>query len=278
MPSLPRPRLARAARTVVLAVAGPMLVISAMKATTTTTVPPNPRQLFASAIAAAKTESAVHWVSHVRSRSYSISLVTTAGMADGTQSMTVRSGSQTGHVSAILIGPVAYVLGDEVGLRAVLYFSPTAASQEAGRWLVLASAATGPQSERQLYDEVSSGLTISSIIAAIDLNGTSSLVPGGSVGGRAVLGVRVSVPAAAGTSTTAGTPGTTAVAGAAGAPASSPSPTQEVLYLRASGLPLPVKVVLTSPHVTSTVVFGPWGHAPDAQVPVAAVPFQVAWQ
>jgi len=291
MSRVPRPRPALAAWTATLSVTGVLAAAVAVGAlsppakapvrgtttttrpatTTTTTVPPNPRQVFAEAIAAVRTETAVHWVSRVRSGAYSISLVTNAGMVDGVQTMTVTSGGQTGHVTAILMGPVAYVMGDEVGLRAALYFNPTAASQEAGRWVALASAASSPQSERQLYSAVSAGLTMPSVIAAMDLPGTLSLLPPGKVDGRPAVGVRVSVPQPTGTSASGATPGAT------GTP-SGPAISQELLFVRTSGLPLPEKVVFTAPHVTSTAFFGPWGRAPAAQVPPGAVPFDGAWQ
>jgi hypothetical protein len=67
------------------------------------------------------------------------------------------------------------------------------------------------------------------------------------------------------------------VVGVKGTPASLAAQT-EILYMRASGVPLPVRVVLLFlGGPTLAIEFSHWGDVPTVTKPVSSVPFQPGW-
>jgi hypothetical protein len=214
--------------------------------------PGSPLAVLATALAAARSEAAVDWTSHQHAGAYTATVVTEAGRRDGLQTITIGKGAQSGRVSAVLIGPKAYVHGDDFGLQANLGFTALAADVEAGRWLVVGSSSP---SDQAAYGAVAGGMTVPSVVSQlINLTGSLSLTPARTVHGQPVVGVRATVPARA------------------GVPA-----IQEVLYVHRGGRPLPVEMVVTGGGEPDTTVFGPWGQPPAAHPPAGAIPFDVAW-
>ncbi len=215
-------------------------------------VPPSPSQLLSAALAAIRSKAAVELTSHEHAGTITATGITDAGRADGTQSLTVDRGTQSGHVITVLIGPKAYVRVNDFGLE-VLGFDALAANVEASRWLVL-----GPGSPygRAAYEVLVSGMTVASLVSQLTPMASEplSLLPATTVDAQAVVGLQVTVPAGS------------------GVPA-----VHEVLYVRSSGQPLPVETVFTEGGDSNVTVFGPWGRPPAAFAQAGAVPVRLGW-
>jgi len=224
-------------------------------ATSTSAAAPAPRtpsQLLSAALAATRSEAAVELTSREHAGTITATGVTEAGKTDGTQSITVDRGAQSGHVVAVLVGPKAYVRANDFGLE-LLGFDALAADVEASRWLVL-----GPGSPygQAAYEALVSGLTVSSVVSQLTsmTSGPLSLLPATTVDAQAVVGLQATVPSGN------------------GVPAG-----HEVLYVRSSGQPLPVETVVTQGGDSNVTVFGPWGRPPAASAEAGAIPVRLGW-
>jgi hypothetical protein len=51
----------------------------------------------------------------------------------------------------------------------------------------------------------------------------------------------------------------------------------DVVYIKATGMPLPVEVVESIDGLQAKIVYGPWNKPPKAAVPAKSVPFQSSW-
>jgi hypothetical protein len=149
-------------------------------------------------------------------------------------------------VNIVLIGQKVYVLGNANGLRALVGLKTAAAAKEAGKWFVV------PASEQQLFGNLAAGLTVASATEQLDLMGALHFVPETTLTGTAVVGIETATVAT-------GTPGT------------------EVVYMRASGVPLPVEAVQHFQGVADSITFSHWGAAPVAAAPSSAARFAKSW-
>ncbi len=219
----------------------------APRSTTTTTSPAiAASRLLAGCIAAANAEPALEWRGTMTGKGSELAEVTVAGRVDGTQTVTgTRAGGRL-SVNIVLIGQKAYVLGNPNGLRALVGLKATAATKEAGKWFVV------PASEQQLFGNLAAGLTVSSATQQLDLMGALRFLPETTLAGTAVVGIETATLAT-------GTPGT------------------EMVYMRASGVPLPVEAVQRSQGVADVITFSHWGVAPVATVPSSAGRFAKSW-
>jgi hypothetical protein len=177
-----------------------------------------------------------------------ISLQASSGRVDGLRSETISDSGESGQVSTILDGGVAYVPGNYLGLRAFMDFTDAAATGEAGHWIF--AQRTKP-AQALVYYALASGLTVPSLVAQLPMLGTLTEAPLSVVQGQDVYGVKgdkaldTSVP--------------------------------EVLYVRATGSHLPVELTSNYKGASVTLVFGAWGHPPSVSAPAKAVPLATSW-
>jgi hypothetical protein len=204
-------------------------------------------RLLASCIGAANAQRGLVWKATLHGDGNDITEFSHAGRLDGTEVISGYRDSKRVLMSLVLIGPEAYAWGNAGALEELLGVKAGAAAKEAGRWLAVPQGSFG-----HTYQTIAAGLTVSSATQVLDLVGKLSLLPERTVAGQAVVGVR-------GTSLAFGAPGT------------------QVVYIRARGLPLPVKLVEDYQGVLETMTFGQWGQPPAAKAPPAPVQIEHSW-
>ncbi|MGO9661289.1 MAG: hypothetical protein ACLP7F_23410 [Acidimicrobiales bacterium] len=214
--------------------------------TPTTTATASPAQVLASAIFAAAGQRALDWRQTVTEGVDSYTQMTQAGRRDGTSAITVRVGKVVLRLNWALIGKTVYFTGNANALSGALGFTPSAAKQEAGKWISVTAAAG------DLFSELSSYLTVSSITTSLDLVGEMTLLPATTVRGQAVLGIQ-------------------------GIRLSEEEKVTETIYVRATGAPLPVELRQTGQGATGYTYFGPWGQPPRAKAPQGALKLSKTW-
>lgn len=206
---------------------------------------PAPSQLLAEALSAGRAQSSVRWSTSYSIGAMSATLVTESGRTSGLQRITVSEGSSTGHVTAELVNGTAYLDGDRLGLENFVGFGATAGATQAGRWLSVGRAS--PE-----FATISAGLTVRSTLSELSVAGSLSSVAPTVVFGEHVIGVR-------------------------GSSGGSDASTSAVLYVRASGAPLPVEQDETFAGSTTRARFEDWGASLRVLAPSGAVPFQMSW-
>jgi hypothetical protein len=169
------------------------------------------------------------------------SIVGDAGIARGIQQITFRKGGKTGHVTVIVSSHTVYIRGDPFVLVNYMGFKAVAAAKYDGAWVLI------PHTDRD-YATVASGVTLSSAIDLLKLSKPLSSVPGTTIGGQRVVGVRGKLPPSTGLSAVA------------------------TLYARATGPPLPVRETVSQPNLRLTVTLGKWNEPIHVATPKAAVP------
>lgn len=231
-------------------VAGVMLSASLLSGPAAQASAPSGASLVASSMAALRAEDGFHWTSTAIFGSLSLTFTTYVGTNRGFQSMLVKSGTETGHVSAILIGQKVYFLGDAIGL-AYLDFSQAAATAETNKWIY---AAKGVKGQASTFTSVAAGLTISSTVSELEITNVDELAPV-HFDGQKVVPLKGSPKYLDG----------------------APSGSTQVLYVQADGKRLPVKAVEDGKGFVSTTVLGSWGQVPSVTVPLGAVSLQASW-
>ena len=201
----------------------------------------SPTQLFASILTAARAERSVHYATSTNLGSVRVSQVSDAGVAEGIQRITFRSGAKTGHVTVIVSADTAYIRGDTFTLINYMGFKAIPAAKYAGMWVLI------PRTDHD-FSTVAAGVRLSSTIDQLKLSGPLAKVPDTKINGQRVIGVRGKEPS---------TPGQTVVA---------------TLYARAAGSPLPVKEVVGQGNMRSTVTFSNWNEPIHLPTPTTAVP------
>lgn len=213
---------------------------------TTTTTPLTASQLLVSVIAAVDAEPAADWTISQAPRF----VTTDAGRADCARTITTLGfgGQAAAHLRVVLAGKKVYFLGNSVALADSLLLKPAIANQEAGKWLVASPSAR--------FEGFTSICTVSSLareLASVATMGSLSLLPGTTVRSQSVVGIKA-------TEDRQGTTNT------------------EILYVEATGAPLPVELGIgIGFSLSSSWFFGPWGRVPDAKAPKDAVPIVKSW-
>jgi hypothetical protein len=201
----------------------------------------SPAALLASIVAAARTERSVHYVNVGSLGPVHVGIVGDAGVAQGIQRITYRKGTKSGHVTVIGSSNSVYFRGDAFTLVNYMGFKAIPAAKYAGAWVLI------PHTDMD-YSTVAAGVTLSSAIAQLKVSKPLSSVPGTTIKGYRVLGVRGKVPFTTGVTATA------------------------TLYARASGKRLPVKEVVSQPNARLTVTLDRWGETVHVTPPQKAVP------
>jgi len=212
--------------------------------TTTTSTPTSPTLLLDTAIAAFQLERGAEWSLNWSLLGKSESEVVHAGQADGVETQTLNAGGPTGHLSLDLDGKL-YVEGNAAALETLLSFKAASATAEAGHWVGVPRTAAA-------FTDWATGLTVESAAYMLYLGGKPVLGSTTTMDGQSVISI----------SQSAKSEGLTI---------------SQTDYLKASGPPLPVKIVENVDGLVVTVVFGAWGKPPHAVIHKASVPFLKSW-
>jgi hypothetical protein len=211
---------------------------------TTTTTSVSGQQLLSSVMDAFASQRAVYWTYRLRAFGGSLEQVVHDGVQDGTMATTLKSGGQVAHVSVVLDGKV-YFDGNALGLDQLQNFVVPAAEKEAGKWIAVPR--TSPY-----FAAYAINLTIGSAVEELYLGGSVKVLPPTTLDGRSVLVLSESIT-------------------------SKGSRITETIYVKASGLALPLEVVLAVNGVSGTIVYGPWGKPPAAKVPLKSTAIRASW-
>ena len=187
----------------------------------------------------------VHYVSTATEQGISLEVVGDTGKTSGSQVLEVQKGSTTEELSVLLVGKTGYVRGNVSALEKVLGLTAAQSNAYKNRWLRFPTS-TGSLSE------LVSGLRDSDVAPELEMTGPYTF------GGTKMIGGHLTV----------------AIKGTAASSSGTKVPI--VLYVEASGTPLPVREV-TNPNAKSsaiqgTVTFSNWGESTDPTAPTSSVP------
>ena len=213
----------------------------------TTTTPPaiSAQKLLASAIGAANSQKAIDWVVTMGGPQ-AIREAGHAGRVDGTETVGAVLGGRRLQMSVVVVGRIAYVTADSAGLAGFLGFTPAAAKTEAGKWIAV------PDSDESLYLTLANGITVSTATSSLDMVGELTELPQTVVHGHSAVGIR----------------GKRNMLGLG---------VVQTVYVAASGVPLPLEVVVSIGAQSETLAFGPWGVPPHAVAPASSVVLDTSW-
>jgi hypothetical protein len=172
---------------------------------------------------------------------------TYVGKDAGSQSVTIVKSTGKGSVSVIVVGAVAYLKANTLGLEEA-GFEPSAAQAEAGKWISVTEA-TG-----SFYQSVAGGLTSASVSAELTMSAP--------VTERRSRVLRQNVIELKGTAAPA---------------AQVDTGTVDSLYVAASGSPLPVELVQYVSGIGSTYIYSHWGQVPRVSAPRGAIAYEASW-
>ena len=112
-----------------------------------------------------------------------------ATASGGRQVITI---DRTGHATILFIAGVGYVQANASGLAALFNVPKQLADQFAGQWIALRP---GEKLGLSTYDDVTAGITLSSVATELGQNATPTLTAPAIVAGQRVVGVQVPLPA-----------------------------------------------------------------------------------
>ena len=154
----------------------------------------------------------------------------------------------TGHATILFIAGVGYVQADAKGLAALFELPQPQADQFAGQWIALRP---GEKLGLSTYDDVTAGITLSSVATELEPSGTSTLAAPATVAGQRVVGVQTRLPAAS----------------------KLPAAARNVLYMTDNSLLRPVLSEVTNAgSYKYQVSFSHWGETLHLTAPANAVP------
>ena len=229
--SRPRAALAAAAVLPLLATAATTAVLAAAPPAGAASTP-TAQSLYQAALKAAGGEN-VHFASAASQGGVSIDVDGDTGTTSGAQALTVTKGKTVEHVRAMVVGSTGYLNGNATALHNVIGLTTKDAQTYAGKWLSF------PTSNTELGTLVQ-GLLTSQVPDELQMGGPFTYGSPTTVDGHRALAVDGFV------STDSG------------------SKVDVVLYVPASGSPLPIEE-LTNPGAKSssdihgTVTFSKWG-------------------
>jgi hypothetical protein len=207
----------------------------------------SPAQTLSDALSAARAQRSVEWRSVVSMSGVRVSEATNAGVTTGFQRVSIAGGPLVGAVTIELDRGVAYLRGDSDALQLMQGFGLASAAAEANRWISVGSTAS-------YFQVVSAGLTLRSAVAQLELGPPLRTLSVAEVDGQRVVGVRGKGSAMFG-----------------------PPSTPADLYVRSSGVPLPVEESETVDGATVRLSLLKWNVRIPLRAPTDAVPFQASW-
>jgi hypothetical protein len=153
----------------------------------------------------------------------------------------------TGHATILFIDGVGYVRADAQTLEGFFQVPQPQAVRAAGRWI---SLSPGEKLGSSTYDNVTAGITLSSVASELQLGASLSKTPPATVAGLRVIGVQSPLPASAG-----------------------PPGAKMVLYVTDDSALRPVRYELVGGGSTKNVIsFSRWGEKLSLAAPANAVP------
>jgi hypothetical protein len=168
-----------------------------------------------------------------------------ATASGGRQVITI---DRTGHATIRFIAGVGYVQANASGLAALFGLPQQLAGQFADQWIALRP---GDKLGLSTYDDVTAGITLSSVATELGPNGTPTLATPGIVAGQRVVGVQVPLPAGR----------------------KLPATARDVLYMTDNSLLRPVlSEVKNAGSYKYQVSFSHWGETLHLSAPANAVP------
>jgi hypothetical protein len=207
----------------------------------------SPAQTLSDALSAARAQRSVEWRSAVSLRGVRVSEATLAGVTTGFQRVSIAGGPLVGAVTIELDRGVAYLRGNSDALQLIQGFGLASAAAEANRWISVGSQAS-------YFQVVSAGLTLRSAIAQLELTPPLGALSGAEVDGQRVVGVRGKGSAMFG-----------------------PTSTPADLYVRSTGVPLPVEETERVDGATVRLSLVKWNVRIPPTPPSDAVPFEAPW-
>jgi hypothetical protein len=142
-----------------------------------------PKEVLASALAAAKTSGSFHYELTATGSTSSQSIVGDASATEGRQ--VISEG--TLKIQAELIGKVVYIEGNSGGLENEMGFSSSEASTYAGKWIAI-SPTDSP------YSSITETVTLPDALTELEPEGHLTLTSATTRSGRPAVGVRGGLP------------------------------------------------------------------------------------
>jgi hypothetical protein len=200
-----------------------------------------PAQLLAAVLAAGDAQRSVHYVTTASYGGADIRQVGDAGITRGIQRMAFRKGARTGHVTVIVAAHTAYVRGDAFTLVNYMGFKSAPAAKYADRWVSI------PPTDAD-YSTVAAAVTLHSTLHQLKLSAALSTTPQTTLDGQQVVGIKGRYTGAGGRTASA------------------------ILYVRATGSPLPVQETVRVGAARFAVTFSNWNQSMSVSAPTGAVP------
>jgi hypothetical protein len=204
----------------------------------------SPKQILASAVAAAKKSGTVHFKLLGTESGKTESIVGDASVSDGREIITAG----TVEIEALVVKGAAYVEGNAGGLEDQMQLSAANATTYAGKWISVAST-DAP------YASLTKAVTLASTLTELQPSGKLSLTAATTKAAHAVIGVHGGLPGGA-------TKGTTGSA---------------TLYVSTAGPAVPIVFDATQTtsgtKETSVGTFTQWGKPLNLVAPTATVAF-----
>ena len=191
-------------------------------------------------ISAINSAGSVHVTVHNRHGALSGTYSDDSLTDSGRQVITLSTGARA---EVLLINAVGYVEGNYKALTNFFGFPADTASKYAGKWISFKQGQTG-------YQQVTAGLTLSSVISELKVAAPLSKLPAAAAGGTPVVRIRGTAPAASG----------------------APAGTEQIIEIAATGSPLPVSSEEKARGEAADVTFSSWGETPHLSAPVGAIP------
>jgi len=219
---------------------GPAVVAGAAAASE-----PSAQSEYQAAMKAVGTQG-VHFSSTATQSGVKIAVQGDTGSTSGAQTLVVKNGNLTERMSALLVGSTGYINGNATALHHVIGLTNGQSSKYANTWLSFPTSNSG-------LDELVSGLLDSQVSSELQMSGPYSYSTTTTVSGKSALAIHGSQSTQSG--------GKVAV----------------VLYVPATGTPLPIEEV-TNPDdkggastIRGTVAFSSWGEKTSEKSPTHSV-------
>lgn len=213
----------------------------------------SPTEVLDAAMSAAAHQSSVSWTTKVNFQ-HPAQVGTKSvyiGPDGATQAETERDANSSLRDNFLYSSGRLYVNASSAGLLAAAGFRPTAARQEAGKWLATGAASV---TAREEFPQMLHSFTLSSVWSSWFLLGaTLRMLPSTTVDGRAVARVEEMAHTPAGTVT-------------------------EMVYIGTGHLPLRVTTAVPGRYPQHTIIdYSGWGRVRPVTTPTRFAPIQAAW-
>jgi hypothetical protein len=188
----------------------------------------------------------VHFSSAASQSGVTIHVVGDTGTTSGVQTLTVKKGSLSEQVTAIVVGSTGYVKANATALRNVIGLTNAQSHKYAGAWLSFPTT-------NSALGQLVGGLLNSQVASELQMSGPYSYGTASTVNGQKALAVHGSVSTQSG------------------------SKVPEILYVSATSTPLPIEEITNpantggSTAIHGTVTFTHWGETTTKTAPGSSV-------